>query len=181
MPYVFLYVVMINSDNFSSGEAHVEDYCRLKLGNGVDDRDESDGVATVQLICEIDLTCWNGWSYYTDTSGTEGRDSCYRGIAATPPTWTVAQSICPIRSHLLTSASTSESTGLIAHHLTSIYSWHLVGCSQSPTATLKTTGWSWVDGTPSTNLNCGSSGCGVWQNIEPKYVSGYSRRVLLLQ
>ncbi len=31
--------------------------------------------------------------------------------------------------------------------------------------------WSWVDGTNATNINCGSSGCGPYGPLEPKYVS----------
>ncbi len=31
-------------------------------------------------------------------------------------------------------------------------------------------GFTWVDGTSAGNLNCGSTGCGIWRTIEPSYV-----------
>ncbi len=32
---------------------------------------------------------------------------------------------------------------------------------------MPTAGWSWVDGTNASNLNCGSVGCGLWISIQP--------------
>ena len=31
-------------------------------------------------------------------------------------------------------------------------------------------GWSWVDGTPASNLNCNSKNCGPWSGGSPTYV-----------
>ena len=38
------------------------------------------------------------------------------------------------------------------------------GCSQAPDSTAKGQNWTWVDGTPASNLNCGpgNNGCGLW-------------------
>jgi len=47
-------------------------------------------------------------------------------------------------------------------------------CSQSGSASQRAAGWSWVDGTDASNVNCGSGaggdGCGAWNVSEPKYV-----------
>ena len=48
----------------------------------------------------------------------------------------------------------------------------------SPTPFL---GWHWVDGTNASNLNCGSSGCGVFSSGQPRYssLSSLARLTLL--
>lgn len=48
----------------------------------------------------------------------------------------------------------------------------------SPTPFL---GWHWVDGTNASNLNCGSSGCGVFSSGQPRYssLSSLARSTLL--
>jgi hypothetical protein len=40
-------------------------------------------------------------------------------------------------------------------------------------------GWSWVDGTNASNINCGAVGCGPWSPGLPKYVMGGETRVTL--
>ncbi len=37
---------------------------------------------------------------------------------------------------------------------------------------MATAGWSWVDGTNASNLNCGAIGCGPWQLAEPNNAVG---------
>ncbi len=34
--------------------------------------------------------------------------------------------------------------------------------------------WQWVDGTNSTNLNCGSASCGPWSPTNPSYVQDHA-------
>jgi len=41
-----------------------------------------------------------------------------------------------------------------------------VGAFKDNTAAL-VSGWSWDDGTPATNLNCGSAGCNIWSSDQP--------------
>ena len=36
------------------------------------------------------------------------------------------------------------------------------------TGTVSAAGWSWVDGTPPTNLNCGAASCGPWESLQPE-------------
>ncbi len=40
-------------------------------------------------------------------------------------------------------------------------------------------GWSWVDGTNASNINCGAVGCGPWSPGLPKCVMGGGKRVTL--
>ena len=46
-----------------------------------------------------------------------------------------------------------------------------LGCSQLSGSTHMNRGWSWIDGTPASNMNCGApdaSGCGIWSIDYPK-------------
>ncbi len=44
-----------------------------------------------------------------------------------------------------------------------------LGASRDPSSPA-TQGWSWVDGTNASNINCGAASCGPWALSEPKYV-----------
>ena len=154
------------SGTVSTTETHAAQYCRV-TGGAL--RDFNDVAAA--YICEIDLTCPSGWTLYTD-SGTEGRDSCLFVSGTAQSSWAAAATACPAKSHLLTIAGSSKTSGLAATAFamsTTTNKW--AGCSQSSTAASRGSGWSWMDGTPSTNLNCnsaGAAGCNLWTAGEPK-------------
>ena len=45
-----------------------------------------------------------------------------------------------------------------------------LGCSQLSGSAYMNRGWSWIDGTPAGNLNCGAPderGCGIWDGFSP--------------
>ena len=52
------------------------------------------------------------------------------------------------------------------------YVW-IGGCR---TGSVGTAGWSWVDGTDASNLNCGSIGCGPWTSGGPDNAGGFEDR-----
>lgn len=118
------------------------------------------------------MICASGWTHYEDVDGTEGRDSCLRLTAVNYTYWVDASVNCPVGSHLLTVSSSSIAGGLpqlVFAIVSGAASW--LGCSQSSSATWMNGGWSWVDGTPNGNLNCGAPNamyCGVWATAEPK-------------
>jgi hypothetical protein len=45
-----------------------------------------------------------------------------------------------------------------------------LAASRPPTSGALFTGWSWIDGTPSSNLACNSPGCSIFNGGEPKWV-----------
>ena len=110
------------------------------------------------------------WMYYYD-DGTEGKDSCIL-LDTRLKTWQQAYSSCPIGSHLVTISGSNKLTGLasmlavIAASTVQGTDGVFVGCSQSASALTPTSGWSWVDTTPTTNINCGA-GCNLWIPGEP--------------
>lgn len=125
-----------------------------------------------KYVCEreTDDLCPLGWAFYKDTGGYEGTDSCVYVGNSTISSWLTAVSSCPPGSHLLTVKHTSPNVGLWPFAL----SLHadvnkFIGCSQSSSATGRGSGWSWIDGTAATNLNCGSGadGCNLWKSGEP--------------
>jgi hypothetical protein len=165
----------VRSDYPNSNELHTEDYCFLAVDGN---RFVNDGVVAptpaMGGICEMEVSskCERGWTFYKD-SGTEGADSCLYVSSYRVSSWAEANASCPSGSHLLTISSSSNSTGLSVF-AGSLFrtSFAYIGCYQSPSATQRAQGWSWVDGTPAANLNCGSGsgggGCGVWGADEPR-------------
>jgi hypothetical protein len=157
------------NDHPNLGEGHKEDYCS---GNSNGINDQADTGNSFRFICETEVSskCPYGWAYYADVDGSETTDSCLYVSMYKVSTWVQAVASCPSGSHLLTVRGTST-TGLLTF-AGSLFPSDLfyIGCSQSSTATTRQSGWSWVDGTPATNLNCGSGadGCGVWLSSEPK-------------
>ena len=115
------------------------------------------------------------WSFYSD-DGTEGHDSCLLFVPTAVP-HPVANSTCPINSHLATMASESNLYGLLSFANlvpSATANQYFIGCHQAKRASLPARGWSWFDGTDSSNLNCGDgvlspgvSQCGVWLPGEP--------------
>lgn len=159
------------TDWSSTTDNHYEDYCILStyFGGMVDEPFSS----TSQVTCEREVSpalCpLPGWVHYKDYGGHEGSDSCLFTNNVTGTSWTTARSQCPPGSHLLTVKHTSESVGLFAfsrslHATGNKY----LGCHQLSTASTPLVDWVWIDGTPATNLNCGSQGCNLWQGGEPK-------------
>jgi hypothetical protein len=113
--------------------------------------------------------CAAGWSYYSDSDGSEGQASCLKVTGTSTFGWWTAMTSCPMNSHLLTMAGASVNGGLHAYSRTltssaaSVFFW--VGASQSSTATSLNRGWAWIDGTSASNMNCGAAGeqgCGLW-------------------
>ena len=126
--------------------------------------------------------CPAGWTLYQDVNGAEGKDACLspytNGGASVGVTWDTANSACATMNptspyHLLTFAYTgavnvSSGTDLLSVALRAVGSptiW--VGAVHSASSG-PTSGWSWTDGTPATNLNCGV-GCDAWVPGAPRY------------
>jgi hypothetical protein len=157
---------------------HTEDYCFLAVDGN---RLMNDGVATptpsIGGICEMEVSsrCALGWTLYRDR-GTEGSDSCLYVSPYWVSSWAEANASCPSGSHLLTISSSSNSTGLSVF-AGSLFrtSFAYIGCYQSEVATQRAAGWSWVDDTAASNLNCGTGngggGCGVWAANQPRWGS----------
>jgi hypothetical protein len=160
------------SDAGSPTEQNKEDYCGAAGSMlGVYD---TNNTATQRYVCEREVStavCPPGFMFYQDT-GTEGQNSCLF-VTNAAASWSDAAALCPTGTHLLTWKSTSQTSGLNAFAASSISEVAYVGCSQSGTATQRAAGWSWVDGTAATNLNCGTGnggdGCESWSTGEPKY------------
>jgi hypothetical protein len=168
---LFVLFIAYHSDDNGGTEIHKADYCGLAgTNNGVYD---TNGTAVQKFVCEKEFSltrCPPGFSFYQDRGNTEGQQSCLF-VTAAAASYTAVAALCPPGTHLLTIGSSSKSSGLQAF-AGSITTAAFIGCSQASTATSRGSGWSWVDGTPSTNLNCGSGsgaeGCGVWNAGEPK-------------
>ena len=129
-------------------------------------------VSSSSGVCPVE------WILYRD-DGTEGHDSCIflaRELTIQAHATTLCQSYDPA-AHLITFAGANTSTGLYPFTigtyrlfsppvLTEVW----VGCQQSPAATNRGQNWTWVDGTPAANINCGNGadGCGLWRYNAPR-------------
>ncbi len=85
--------------------------------------DCSNGCAGLMpTVCETEVSprCPYGWAYYADAGGSEGYDSCVYISPSTASSWSVANSSCPVGSHLLTVKSAASSSGLLPF-ATSLY------------------------------------------------------------
>jgi hypothetical protein len=126
-------------------------------------------------VTSADL-CPAGWWPYFDTTGVETVDSCYTYLTGATGGWYAAKQLCESKgSQLLTirqSVYTGSEPGLfttIKNRYGSTKRFYLGAArAEIPDGNMYT--YSWVDGTPSGNLNCGSQGCGLWSPGEPKYV-----------
>lgn len=159
------------SDASHSVEGHYADACAMVTSTySVTDVAAS---AAKQYVCEIDLPCTNGWSLYTD-DGSEGADSCvHSGTYFSSGVWSDGRALCPKGAHSPTFGGPLGSEGLplfTAQLYSALYVY--MGCLQDATATQRARGWSWADGTPDFNLNCGTGaggdGCGMWAAGEAK-------------
>lgn len=162
-------------------ENGAENYCMTSPGGLNDISSPQSPNLTYMCEAEVSSRCLSGWVYYQDVSGQEGYDSCLFFSTYTVSSFAVAAASCPTGSHLLTIGAgqvafndTTSVKGALIRFAMSMSAGRMVfiGCSQSATATSKTAGWSWVDGTPAGNLNCGgggTKGCGVWASNQPEY------------
>ena len=164
-----LHRFLLCSDAPSSGEGHAEDYCG---SSGARMNDQSATSTTSRYICETEVSskCPFGWAFYLD-DGSEGYDSCLQLSTYVVTTWAQAAAGCPSGSHLLTVKGASSTSGLLPF-AASLFNggYFFIGCSQSASATSRGQGWSWVDSTDASNLNCGigANGCALWKSGEPK-------------
>lgn len=129
---------------------------------------------SLSFICETEVSprCPYGWAYYAD-DGSEGTDSCVHVSTYVVSNWTMASQSCPAGSHLLTVKASRPSALLtFVNSLYGSQASAFIGCSQSSLSTQSAAGWSWIDGTSASNLNCGAgsgcSGCGAWGIGEPE-------------
>lgn len=156
---------MLCSDSGGS-ENHVNDYCVSPDGHLLDDQT---GDNLYNYICEVEVSsyCLPGWAYYLD-DGSEGRSSCVQLSSYTVSSYDEAVDACPRNAHLLTVSSTLPHSPLLTF-VGSLYVGGVayVGCVHDAQSADMNTGWSWVDETPSTALNCGGTGCGLWSQSEP--------------
>lgn len=170
--YLYLYLCVCVCSDGGGGvttEGHREDYCGVYL-NAFNDQSLT-GVTSYSM-CETEVEpslCSAGWAHYLD-DGSEGTDSCLQLSSYFVANWAQASTACPSGSHLLTVGSTGPSFTLLTY-ATSLYDVGTlsmyIGCSQPNTAGSTTSGWSWVDSTSASNLNCGSAGCGIWNSGQP--------------
>ena len=116
------------------------------------------------FACEIDLYCPAGSTLYVD-DGSEGADSCFTISSESVATWDQAYLGCPANTHLLTFSGATFSALGAAVNQAGFNTW--IGCQQSSDAMYVTRDWTWVDGGPADNLNCGEDPnamtCGVWR------------------
>lgn len=182
------------SDAPSPLEDHQEDVCRTYLAApgdvGVDDIAfigaslyESGAVCETELrvitpfptfsASPSPLVCPAGWARYVDTDGSQGSDSCLIVIPGASD-WGSANASCPTGSHLVTIRGSRPSAMFSVVYSLAVDSGmqHVgLGCSQVSTARERAAGWSWLDGTDDSNLNCpgplaaGGNGCGLWSQI----------------
>ena len=160
-------VNVLCSDGTGSGtEQHIEDFCKIDGGYLMDGPSET----TATLLCETEVSdrCPHGWAFYADDGSEGGVDSCVQLSSYAVASWDDAEQSCPGGSHLLT--VNSGDGGVLLAFATSLYPTtpFFIGCSQAGEAPDALSGWSWVDITPSTNLNCGQNGCGVWDAASPE-------------
>ncbi len=129
--------------------------------------------ASVSPTASPSTLCAAGWSYYSDSDGSEGQASCLKVTGSNTYPWGTAMLSCPMNSHLLTIAGASMSTGLFAFSRNVSASNFWVGASQSSLSIAMNRGWAWIDGTSATvNLNCdaaASGPCGLWREFAPGY------------
>ncbi len=149
-------------------ESHEQDSAR-GTSTGLQDS----GSASYVSVCEREVSslCPSGWAFYSDADASEGMQSCVWLSSATVTSWTSANTSCPSGGHLLTVTSSVATSGLLAFAATLISNStsSFIGCSQSASATQRGSGWTWVDGTNASNLDCGTGiGCGLWTSTEPE-------------
>lgn len=123
------------------------------------------GPATLSLpyMCEMEISpeCaargpW--WAYYRDTTGVEGHDSCVWVSPYALDSWSEASASCPSGSHLATAAASTSDVGFLPFAASvAAGGTAYMGCSQSFSSYFQARGWSWVDGTDASNLNCRDS------------------------
>ena len=160
------------SEGGRGSEQQFEDWCAMLYDQPR--LNDAPGGFSATAVCERELQvtmCPPGWAYYRDIANTEGgRDSCLKVSAhVTWDGWNGALHGCPAGSHLLTVTSSERTIGLMGFAASIAPFPVYIGCSQSPSAFYVQREWSWVDGTPATNLNCGDTpGCGIWKSGEPK-------------
>lgn len=145
--------------------------------NSLRSMNDNSNLNTEPYGCEVEVSalCPAGWAHYTDFTGSEGRDSCVKLSGSTVGSWSSAMAACPPGSHALSIGSSNRTYGLLAFATSlaaqSSYSIYY-GCSQAPGSSQRSRGWSWVDGTPAGNLNCGNGsggdGCGIWAPQQPE-------------
>lgn len=198
LPFVCPYAA--HSDAPSPAEDHQQDVCR-SFGPivGVDDI-AFDTEYVCGAVCETELyppsatpsatesvtpsespsptsalQCPSGWTRYYDRDGAEGTDSCLV-IVGGASGWGSANSSCPASSHLITIRGSRPSALYSIVFAMAMQAGGSVGlgCYQASTAIKRAAGWSWVDGTNASNLNCrgdlanGGNGCGIWSAIGPE-------------
>ena len=130
-------------------------------------------------------SAWTTGAYF-DALGVEGAHSCVAistGASLSQPAAVpyCSQQTFGSASHLMTSmqmsviAASGTPQGVLSYasQLGSMGgtcpfgTYFLLGGNVTEAAT-RATAWSWMDGTPATNLNCGSQSCGLWYPGEPK-------------
>ena len=114
--------------------------------------------------------CPSGWTYFYDSAGIEGHDSCV-WLSSGSALWSDAVIACNaigMGAHMLTTSQVgSADPGLktfIRQHWSN--SDIALGASWPGNSNVSDAGWgqwSWVDGTNSSNLNCYALGCNLWQ------------------
>lgn len=120
------------------------------------------------------------WTHYHDASGVEGIDSCFQ-LFTTTMSLPNAQSACvSLGAHLLTSSATAGNGIFQAVNNISPGQYYWIGCSQGPRATQKGSGWTWVDGTSASNLDCGNQQV-RWDRSSPgRFVPGLALHHILV-
>ena len=142
------------------------------------------------MCCPSVTAGYSSWatSSYYDVAGVEGAHSCLALYCGGGMSYFTANAFCGTQtygsaSHLVTSLQTSvvnvygASVGVMSAAAKLAFQWmggscgggasFLVGANVTTLST-QATGWSWIDGTTATNVNCAIQGCGMWDIGEPK-------------
>ena len=127
-------------------------------------------------------------STYYDAGGVEGAHSCLALYFGGAMSYQAANAFCGTQtygaaSHLVTSMQTSAvdvsgtSAGAMSQAAKLAYQYMGGSCgggssytvgANATTLSTQATGWTWIDGTTATNLNCAVQSCGMWDIGEPK-------------
>ncbi len=100
--------------------------------------------------------CASGWNRFND-DGIESMTSCMR-LYTSATNWDTARTNCQLAAsggHLATIRGSSKAAGGLSAQLNSWYGssiMYYMGCSHS--GSVASTGWTWVDTTPTANINC---------------------------
>ena len=156
--------------------------CEIDIGPSTPTASITPTPSPTPSVSPLPGECPPGWTLYNDTLVPsiyqEGHSSCVLAVDSGHLSWTAAEAACAAAApyaRLLTINnvnSTGANSGLFAAAwlLGNQISWTWIGWigATRPTGTSP---WVYADDSPADILNCGSTGCGMWQDGQPGYVA----------